>query len=54
MAQDCLGCDTELEPTEFPYSDGVECPNCLLVNETDWDEDYDNMYWWVTQRQLEP
>lgn len=46
----CPVCDKEIEQDafdEFPYSGGVICPHCFSPLSTDWDEDEDNMYWWI-------
>jgi GTP cyclohydrolase I len=33
---------------DFPYADGVTCPHCGTVWETDWEEHYDSMNAWIT------
>jgi len=45
----CLHCDEEFESEECPFGDSVMCPHCGTWMDTDWDEDFDNLYWWVTQ-----
>lgn len=43
----CPSCDEDFETDECPYGDGVQCPHCHVWMDTDWDEDYDNVYCWV-------
>ena len=42
----CPECD-EYFNHEFPFGDDVKCPNCGVWLETDMEEDWDNLYFWV-------
>jgi hypothetical protein len=33
---------------DFPYGDDVQCNHCLTWWETEMEEDYDNLFAWIT------
>lgn len=48
MRHDCPNCGIDIEPDEFPYADGLDCPHCHLRVETDWESvDGDDEEWWT-------
>lgn len=44
---DCSECGEEFQPEERPFGDDVQCPHCGVWLETDLEEDWDSLYFWV-------
>ena len=51
MEKCCLICGYDFEEcnTAVPYGEDIMCPNCGSIMETEYEEDYDNMYWYVSK-----
>jgi len=46
----CPECQAEIEMTEFPFGKDVQCPDCSVLFETDWDETDEGPVWWIVGR----
>ena len=44
---ECPECGHDIEPDEFPFGDPVTCPNCGMEWETDNEESWDSLCWWI-------
>ena len=45
----CSECGEDFE-AEFPFGADVKCPKCGVWLETEMEEDYDNLYFWVVRK----